>query len=170
MKKITLSGLLVVIFALSIIASCGGGGAPPAPTPPSTATLTLTSSGSLPVNTEIGGIDVTVTLPAGVAVKTTPSKANPSAMVTYTGVVVPSGVAAGANAIAFATLTAPGKLNIQIANPNGFGTGEFVSVTFNIASGSEVVPAEFSIGTFTAVDLNGMPISGLSGELAVVLK
>ena len=172
MKKITLFVLVTGVCALFLYAGCGGGDGttpPPPPALPTTAVVTLTSSGTLPAGKQMGATDVAINIPASVSIKATPGKAS-SSMVTYSGLAVVSGVAAGTNAMSLATYTPPNQVSVRVANPNGFGIGEFATVTFDIASGSEVVPAEFSVGTFTAVDLNGVPISGLSGELAVVLK
>jgi hypothetical protein len=170
MKKIRSLVVSSAVAALLLSAGCGGGGG--SPTPPAaatTATLTLTSSGTLPAGTQIGGINVTVTIPTTVSVKATPNKVNPS-QVTYSGAVTASGVALSTDALTLAALTSPTTVNVQLTNPHGFGVGEFAKIMFDIASGSEVVPGEFSAGSFVAVDLNGAPISGLTASLEAVIQ
>lgn len=177
MKKTTLSGLLIGMASLFAVLSCGGsGGGGGGGTPQSTtAVLMLSTSGALPTGTQIGGIDVAVNLPAGVTVNATPDPVNTSVLVTDSGVVVASGVGAGANTSALATYTpatssAAGKVIIHMANPSGFGAGEFVTVNCDIAAGSYPVAADFSLTGLTVFDLNGAPISGLSAGFAADIR
>jgi hypothetical protein len=106
-------------------------------------------------------------LPAGVTVKATPD-GNSSDLVTDSGVVTASGaavvVAAGESpASTFATYDpATGKVTIQVYDQDGFGIGEFVTVTCNIASGTTPKAASFGLEGFTPKDLNGAPINGLT--------
>src|SRR5512144_3040812 len=106
MKKIL--NLLILALALTTFSACGGGGGGGSnPTPqPTTAVLTLSTAviGTIPAPTVITGYDVTITLPAGVTVKSsTPPQ-------TDNGVVVGSGngaVAGTRNAASY--LPATGK-------------------------------------------------------------
>ncbi len=170
MKKITPLVWLTAAFVLFLYGGCGGSSStPPTPTPnATTAVLTLSSAGTLPANTQIGGVDVTLNLPVGATVKTAPSKA---AVVTYSGIVTVSGVAVGANAIAIGASPTPEQLKIEVANPSGFGVGEFATVTCDIAAGSNISAADFaSPVAFSAVDLNGVPIQGLTAELVATMQ
>ncbi len=167
MKKIIILGTLIVAVALVAGFGCGGGGSSSATS--TTATVTMSSGGTLANGTQIGALDVTLTFPAGVSVKTSPAKVSKS-NVTYTGVVSATGVAAGTNSMALATQTAANTLDIKVANPVGFGTGEFVQVTFDIAAGSTIKDTDFVEGTLTAADLNGVPIPGLTAVASTVLQ
>ena len=170
MKKITLLVVVAGISAIIMYAGCGGGSSTPA-TPSSKAVLTFTSSGALASGTQIGGIDLTIALPAGVTAQASVSKENVSKVATYGGIVTASGVAASTNAITMATFTDPNLLRIQVGNPTGFGIGEFATVTCDIIAGSNVTSDQFTNPTiFSAVDLNGVPISGLSAGLAAVIQ
>ena len=118
---------------------------------------------------------VTVLLPPGVTAKATPDASNASVLVTNAGVVVASGIAVGVNTNVLATYTAataggPGKVVIQLVNPNGFGTGEIATVKCDIASGSTPIAAGFSLTDFQAVNLDGAPISGLSAGITVDIR
>jgi len=163
MKKLLTLVMVAGMSAFLFHAACGGG------TPdPTTAVLTLSSAGTLPTGVKIGGIDMTIVIPAGATIQTT--KANTSKMVTYSGAVVPAGVAAGPNAITLATNPAPDQVVVKLANADGFGIGEFATVTCDIVAGSTVVEKDFIAGSFSVVDLNGAPITGLTVELSVVLQ
>jgi len=169
MKRIALTVLVILAFGFLLYAGCGGGGGT-SPTQPTTAVVTLSTSGSLPANTVIGGVEMTINLPAGASVKTTSAKANKAAIVTYDGVVVVSGVAVGANTLTLGTSLTPEQLEVQVTNPNGFGVGEFATVNFEISTGSTVAPSDFTAVAMTAVDLNGAPIQGLTPGLTAVIQ
>lgn len=164
MKRILWSGLLIAVFPCLMTGGCGGGGGE---APPNTVTMTLSSSGDLASGTQIGAIDVTLTIPSGVTMKDSSTKAESPVTATYPNVVKPSGVAANDKAITLATYTAPQTLNIMIANPDGFGIGEFATLTLNITTGSSVTESDFAITSLSAADLNGAAISGLTGSFTV---
>jgi hypothetical protein len=157
MKKISLSGFLTFALALTTLSACGGGGGGGSSTPPqsTTAVLTLSSAvtGSIPAPTVITGYDVTITLPAGVTVKsTTPPQADASVVV---GTV--NGASVGTSYIASYS-PATGKVHIIIVSPkgNGFnGAGEFCKVNCDIAAGGHLTAADFQQQpTFKAGGLN----------------
>ena len=166
MKTTSLLRLLILAVAL-MTPACGtnksSGDAPPE-AQPTTAVVTLASvvHETLPANTVITGYDVTVSLPAGVTVKsTTPPQTDP-------GVVTASGQATGSSLAAVytrATGTVPGKVRILIVSGNGMNPGEFSKVTCNVAPGLSLTQATFAqpmisisgydIGTNSTVDLTG---------------
>lgn len=163
---------LSIAIPLLLIAACGGGGGGGGgKAQPTTAVLKISTQGTLAGGTQIGGIDISVNLPAGVTAKAT-ADANSGKLVTDAGVVTASGVAAGTNATALAVYTAgpPAVVSINLANPNGFGTGEFVTVDCDIAAGHSPKSADFSLAGFTAVDLNGAAIAGLTPGFTADIK
>ncbi len=151
MKKRLLLNLIILVLALLILPHCGGGGGGgnnPGPSGPTTAALTLstTLTGSLPANETINGYSVTVTLPAGVTVKST----NPPQI--DDSVLTASGAAAGsliAGDYAPAIVGTPAKATIIIANTNSISPGEFCKVTCTIASGNPSA-SDFQQYTFVA--------------------
>lgn len=166
MKRISLSTLLILALGLTMLSACGGdSSSAPLPSRPTTAVIKIETTGTLGQGTMIGGITVTGVLPAGVTVKATPDVQNPAVLITDSGVVIASGAAVavvtGENASAFATYDpATGKVDIQVYDQDGFGAGEFVTVTCDIASGTR--PGSFGLEGFTPKDLDGAPIDGLT--------
>lgn len=168
MKKYLLTAVMISTAITIVISGCGGGGggSPTAPTPqPTTAVLKISTNGTLQTGTKIGGVDVSLSLPAGVTVK---SQANPPD--TDSGVAAASGAAAS-DSTALATYTpSASTVRILLANSSGFGTGEFVTVNCDISSGSHPTAAGFSLSVFSARDLNGATISGLTAGFTAVIN
>lgn len=181
MKRSLITGFLMVIALIIIISGCGGAGGgettttpppiiPPQTTPQATiAVLKISSQGTLPSGSLIGGIDITVTLPSGVTVK---NQTNPPE--TDAGVVVTSALAVS-NSTLLSTYTAAsgatkGAVRVIIANSNGFGTGEFVTVNCNIAAGSSPTASDFSVSNLLVKDLNGTTINGLTATITADIR
>ncbi len=120
---------------------------------------------------QIGGIDVTLDLPPGVSVKATPDAQNPNVLVTDSGVVVASGAAAGPNTLVTGTYTAsPNRVYVHVANA-GFGTGEFATVTCDLATGATVTAGDFNTESLYVVDnQNATEITGLTAGLTVEIR
>ena len=172
MKNIKLHWALLPVAALILMFGCGGGSG--GGTPPATSVvLTLSTSGTLPTGTLIGGVDTTIVLPAGLTLQSNLAKAvkaTASKVVTYSGVLTPSGVAASANAMALASSSVADHLNVKLANPAGFPTGEFVTATFSIPSGATYTDADFSASGTIVDDLNGVPITGITVGITAVMQ
>lgn len=118
----------------------------------------------------IGAIDVTINLPAGLTVK---ADANTGEVAS--GVVMVSGVAAvGANSLSVARMTAgsggtPAQLHIGLINATGFDLGEFLTIRFDVTGGSfPASPTAFSLASFSARDLEGSPLGGITAAPASV--
>jgi len=80
-----------------------------------------------------------------------------------TGVVLASGVTATINtyltgAYTAATATEPGKVIVKLLNANGVGTGEFVTVNCDVATGVFPTAVDFNLTDFKAWDTNGAEI------------
>jgi hypothetical protein len=164
-----ISGMFLVAAVLALFGCGGGGGA----SQPTTATLKLLSQGT--AGTKIRGIEVTVVLPQGVSVNANASAVNPAVLETNVGVVVLSG-ATVVDPAAFgqlkpvgiytpATATTPGKVALTLPAQADFNLGEYVTVNAVIAAGSIPTAANFSLTGFTAVDLNGAAISGVTSSI-----
>lgn len=161
----------MALFGIISLSGCGGGGGggnTPSPQP-ATAVLKISTQGTLPSGTQIGGIDVTIALPTGVTVKSVTSPPE-----TDSGVVVTSGVAVSNSTVlstyTAATSTSTGKVRVLLANSNGFGTGEFMTIHCDIASGSTPTASDFSLSGFVAKDLNGVAISGLNSAFTAAFQ
>ena len=170
MKK-QLSKIIPCFFLLLII-SCGGGGVGGdgggnnnPPSQPTTAVLKLLASGTLPASTTIGGIQVTVLLPAGVTVKST---ANPPE--TDANVVVQSGNALTNSTILSTYDPTSQKVTVFLVNPNGFNIGEYATMNCNIAAGYHPTQADFSLTGTIVKDLNGASVSGITAGFTAAIQ
>ena len=159
MKKSTHVSMYLTLALLSACGS-GGGGAPAEP--PTKAIVKLSTSGAA---SQIGGVDVTIGLPTGVTVKATASPPE-----TDNGVVVASGQAAVSSTL-IATSGA-GTVRIVLVNSgtNGFGTGEFATITCDLAEGTEPTAGDFTVQAAMVSDINGNSISGATVAAGVVLE
>jgi hypothetical protein len=172
MKETIQSGLLITLFILISLTACGGGGGDAAP-PSTKAIVTLSTSGTLPAGTKIGGIQVTVNLPAGVTAKASLYSAGSSTMVTDTGVITASGTAAGSytsGAYLAGAAASTYKISMGVVNANGFSAGEFAQVSCDIAAGSSPTAADFSLSNPTVVDLNGVTLTGINLGFTVAFQ
>ena len=164
------ANVLILALSLTLVAACGKNGDIDQSVPqPSKAVVKIAATGTVDPGILIGGITVTVVLPSGVTIKAIPDTQNPSILVTDPGMVTASGVA-GAYAAAFATVDQAGRnVHIQVYNQNGFDIGEFVTLTCDIVPWAPPAVGSFGLGGFTAKDLNGADINGLSANLTVKL-
>ena len=185
MKKTSLFSMLIFALALITLSACGGGGgggssssgsSSPPPSQPTTAVLTLSTAvtGTIHAPAVIAGYDVTITLPAGVTVKSTAIPPQ-----TDSGVVIGTvnGAAAGTYYVASYT-PATGKVRIVMVSPkgNGFnGAGEFCKVNCDITAGYYPKATDFQQQpTFKASgidDPNALKPSSvdLTGQLAMTV-
>jgi hypothetical protein len=177
MKKISLSSMLIFALALTTISACssgGGGGnstgSNTAPQP-TTAVLTLSTAGTIPAPTVIAGYDVTITLPAGVTVKSTTPPQTDAGVVVGT---VNGAVLGTLNAASYSPAT--GKVHIIIVSPKGNGfnaAGEFCKVNCDIAAGHYPTATDFQQPTFKASGLDPTAVKptivDLTGKLSMTL-
>ncbi len=180
MKKTALSSLMVFALTLTLLAACGSGGSGGGGvtvSQPTTAVLTLSTAGTIPATTTINAYDVTVTLPAGVTVKS-----SVNAPLTDDGVVTATtGTASNITILGVytaATGTFPGKVKISIINFDpitgaGFDPGPFCKVNGNIAAGHYPTASSFvqpTLDDATGTDLSNPSLPStvvLTGELSL---
>jgi hypothetical protein len=130
---------------------------------PTAGTLRLSTTGTLPAGALVGGIDVTMTLPAGASVKTLAG----SPLEPDTGVVAVSGEAAkaGGTTITAAKFTpasgaTPATIKFIIGNSSataatasGFALGEFVTIKCDLAATAAFpVNADFKVQAISVMD------------------
>lgn len=132
-------------------------------TQPTKATVTLAAQGSLPQGTAIAGIGITVNLPPGVTVATDGSGAAAAGVITGYGQTTSTTITTVSSVVP-ATATAAGTLRMILAStdPAGFTVGQFARINCDISVGSYPKAADFSTTDFSAVDLKGVAITGLS--------
>ena len=165
MKKLSCTSIILLFLAVFVLSGCGGGSSGTTVTQPTAAVVKLLSSGT---GTTIGGIDMTIELPAGVSVMSTITPT------TDAGVVTASGVAATGSFIygvyTAATSTGPATLKIVLANATGFDDGEFCTVNGSLEAGYSPSASDFVLASFTAYDVSGNTISGVTPTFTVELQ
>lgn len=115
---------------------------------PTQVIVKLATSGTLPVGTLIGGIQAIAT-------------ASPSAGLSIQASdVTLSGVSAGS----FLTPNATNVASVQMAliNTTGFGTGEFVTLTYHVANGTFPVVGSFGVTPVSVINTTGQVIAGIT--------
>lgn len=123
----------------------------------STATIKLKTTGSGSMN----GIQVSVTLPAGVTVKAESGKP-------LSGLVSASGAVSGGSLLETRYVPAsanPGQLIIALASKDSFGAGEFATIKCDVAPGVTISSSSFTPASYTnskVVDGTGAPVSNMS--------
>ncbi len=158
MKKKMMKLLICTVSALTL-AGCGsgGGGTGNSSAAPTQAVVYLSTQGT-PSSQPVNGVQVTLTLPAGVAVA---ADANGN---TSGGVVQASGSATGAVlAQGFytpATSSAPATVKVYVVKTGGFNTGEFATVTCDLVKGVSPAASEFGLSDFSSSSSTVDPISG----------
>lgn len=142
----------------------------PPPLPPATdpsgvwtktAVLTLSIGGS---SGDIGGVQATVDLPAGVTLPLNPATGLPAV-----GAVTATGGAAGSLVAVNAAI--PGKIVLAIVSAAGFGPGDFVILDCTVSPGVTVAPGDFAVEPGAdIVSLKGIAMSGATVALRSVIE
>ena len=174
MKKLKTICLLLIVHLMFALVGCGSGGGGNGNTTLTKAVVKLSTQGALPAQSIIGGVELTLILPAGVTVNVRSDGTG----TTNSGVVVASGVATGADVYTGtytpATVSTEGTLKIRIANSQtGFDVGEFATITCDLASGAAPKATDFKDNPDDYVIFNltdSAHISGISIMNTVELK
>lgn len=164
--------LCILIIALLTMTACGGGGGGGSNTNtgPTTAVITLSTQGSLSGNTMIGGLGVTVNLPAGMNVKTDTNGNVDTTVLATTGVA--QGQATIIVLYTAATSTAQAKLYVALSSNSaaGFAVGEFAKANCGIDAGKNPQASGISLTNFQVVDTNGAVISGVTPTFSAAMQ
>jgi hypothetical protein len=156
--------LIICFVILGFPPGCGSGGGGNGSGAPTNAIIHLSTQGT-PSSQPLYGVQVTLSLPAGVTVA-----ANASGT-TNDGVVTASGAAAGASTVITGHYASSvGTVQIDVAKATGFGTGQFATVACTVTKGYSPKAADFGTSNFKAVDENGAEITGLSIAYSVDLN
>lgn len=154
---------VTLTLALLTLAACGGSGGD-ATTTKTTATVKIALNGTLPADTAIAGVGLTLTLPGDV----TPEQVNGAVAAS---VVTPSGVFAGGALIPVvykeATASAPGTVVIGLGSAAATGvaqTGEVATVTLRLSNNAAPVAGSFALDQ-TVTDTSGKTVSGLNATV-----
>jgi len=135
-----------------------------------TVNLNIASYGSLPSDRSLAGAAMTLILPTGVTPALDPSgQVNTNRLVTASGVAAAGGLAVSAVYIE-STGNQPARLSVVVAgkSKDGFGVGEFMTLTLNRMILSSPSAGDFRIYEFAAADLEGKVVVGLQTAIIAV--
>jgi hypothetical protein len=117
-------------------------------TQPTTVTVKLATSGTLPLGTLIGGIQAVATASPSTGLSIQPSD------------VILSGVSA--NSLLTPNTTTVSSVQLALINTTGFGIGEFVTLTYHVASGTFPVAGSFGVTPVSVINTIGAVIPGIT--------
>jgi hypothetical protein len=156
--------LIWLALLVALLAGCGsgGGGAGGGAVEPTQVTVRL-STEAANAATILGAVQLTLRLPAGVAVTADPTSGEVSA-----GVLHPADSAALAGArYQPATASAQGSVTVNIVDAVGFTVGALATISCTATSGTALNGAGFTLEGFSAKDLNGAVIPGVTPRLTL---
>lgn len=156
---------LLLILAGTLLGCGGSGGGETAVTPPTIATRTIKLSTAGTPSIPISGIELIVTLPAGVTVNAD----------LVTGQVAPSalsaiGVAPSGSMVVGKYTPAGNTVKLALITTATFGVGDFVQLLVNVPADSTFTAADFGISAAKIVGVGGDTVTGLTLEKAVTLQ
>ena len=155
--------VIVLVLVGALLAGCGGGGGSSAGSavPPGKVTVEIgTQSGS--ATTVLYAVEFTLQLPSGVALAADSSGALSE------GVLQPvdSAALAGARYLP-ATSALPATVKVDLIDPLGFAAGALASLNASVASGTTPDSSGFVVQDFSARDVNGAVMAGITPRLVV---
>ncbi|MCM0080734.1 hypothetical protein L4X63_03930 [Geomonas sp. Red32] len=133
--------------------------------------VTISTTGTLPAGSLIGGIQLTLALPAGVTVK-----ADPSNGALLSGVLTPSGVLSSSSPLGFARYvaaqgSAPATVTLDFAQQNGFAAGQFATLICDYPAGTTPPAAnQFAIQTYKVVDTTTADLNKNQNVIGISLQ
>ena len=153
--------LRIVLLSLSLallLSACGGG---TSTAPPTKVIVKLATSGTLPGQLKIGGLQTEISYPTAENKRLSITDSN----------IIASDKAIGATLAT--NLAVPGKIsfiNFTLSG-TGFSVGEFATLTFSIAPGSSPVASDFEVipGTTIVGSSEDVP-TDLSSQISVVIQ
>ena len=117
-------------------------------TQPTTVTVKLATSGTLPIGALIGGIQAVAIASPSSGFSIQPSD------------VILGGVSAGS--LLTPNTTTVSSVQLALINTTGFGIGEFVTLTYHVASGTFPVAGSFGVTPVSVINTIGAVIPGIT--------
>jgi hypothetical protein len=157
-------GRTLGLLCAAALCGCSGGTVQPS----RTVVLALSTQGSAAAHS-IRGVEVTISLPAGVTVAADGSGTPSEGALAASG-----GAAGGAVALAghytAASASAPATVTLVLVKTSGFDAGEFARVTCDLAGGTAPEAARFGLSGFKAVDQHGAALERLEATASIASR
>jgi adhesin/invasin len=130
---------------------------------PTTVTVKVRTTGTLPLNTTIGGIEATVSASPSTGLSIASDPNGVSSDVSATGAGAGSTLITNSNNVA--------AVKLALINTGGIQTGEFATLTYHVAAGSFPTANDFSISLgIPVIDTGSNNIPGIGVALSVTIQ
>ena len=156
---------LALIVALVAGCGSGGGGAGGSVLQPTQVTVAI-STEAASASTVLYAVQLTLRLPAGVAVAADPTSGEVSAGILHA---TDSAALAGAS-YQPATSDAQASVTLNIVDPVGFTVGALATLSCTVSPGTAVNGTGFTLAGFSAKDQNGAVMSGITPRLTLQMQ
>ena len=163
MKTYHMMRLASITLMLLISSACSGGGQGSNAPNVSTTIIKLSTNGT--PSAKMAGVGITIVLPTGVAPALNSDGTVANTVIEVTGVATSGTVLAPAYTPA--TSSSNPTLHFAMASSlvDGFGSGEFATITLQTSSGNIPAPSDYSLSGFAPISLTGSPVTGLSATV-----
>jgi hypothetical protein len=159
---------ILILVPIALLSACGD-------TPQSSSTgstiKAVIKTTALTADRNIAGINLTISVPAGVAppLQADNKTVDAAATVEITSAAAQNQTLVGATYLP-ATATALGELAISGIVAAGFKATDEITIHLKVAAGTIPVEADFKLLSFEALDINGAPVTGLSPTLTTTIQ
>jgi hypothetical protein len=157
----------LILVSIALLTACGD----TSQSPPTGSTIkAVIKPTALTADRNIAGINLTITLPVGVAPPlNADGTADPAATVEISSSGVQNQNLPGA-IYTPASATAPGQLAISAIVAAGFKATDEITIHLKVAAGAYPVESDFKLLSFEAFDINGAPVTGLLPTLTTTIQ
>jgi hypothetical protein len=159
---------ILILVSIALLTACGD---TPKSTPTGSVIKAVIKTTALTADRNVAGINLTITLPVGVA---PPLKADGTADPAATVEITSSGAQnqnlPGATYTPSTTAAVPGQLAISAIIAAGFKATDEITIHLKVAAGAYPVESDFKLLSFEAFDINGAEVTGLNPTLTTTIQ
>lgn len=160
MKKLLCN--LFCLLTIVLLTSCGS-----SPHPQMNTVKAVIKTSELTADKNIAGIELKITLPAGVTPTFLPNREVDPVSTVIISSPVPANQKLPAAVFTSATATAPAQLEIFAIDAAGFTKDDTITISLNVAEGKTPILADFKLLSFVARDIDGAVVTGLTPTLTI---
>lgn len=162
----TIFRYILTLSMISLLAACGGGGGG---TSTRTVTLKLSTVEAPLASASVVGVDITMTLPAGVTPGLNPDGSVAATVVAVSGAAVSGTVLPPVYVAENGATKGTLRLTVTSSATSGFNAGEFVTVTLALTGAATPVAGDFVLSGFSPIDILGGVVTGLTAAVSSLI-